>query len=80
MAEKLSRKQFHFRPSERGLCAWDIDRLIELTQDLPVTSASIQTIFLRSRPVGVKTVGAVGDRGQVPLSARGTLERVGAAT
>ncbi len=28
------RKQFHFRPSERGLLAWDVDRLVELTADL----------------------------------------------
>ncbi len=29
------RKQYHLRPSERGLLAWDVDRLIELTVDLP---------------------------------------------
>jgi len=44
VAEKLSRKQFHFRPSERGLCAWDIDRLIELTQDLPVEQVCLTAI------------------------------------
>ena len=26
------RKQYHFRPSSNGLCAWDVDRLIELTK------------------------------------------------
>ncbi len=25
------RKQYHFRTSERGLLAWDVDRLVELT-------------------------------------------------
>jgi len=25
------RKQYYFRPSERGYCAWDVDRLISLT-------------------------------------------------
>ncbi|MGV3660099.1 MAG: hypothetical protein ACO1TE_07935 [Prosthecobacter sp.] len=29
------RKQYHFRPSERGLLAWDVDRLIALTKHLP---------------------------------------------
>ena len=30
------RKQYHFWPGLRGLDAWDVDRLIEATQDLPV--------------------------------------------
>lgn len=29
------RKQYHFRPSTRGLQAWDVDRLVALTKDLP---------------------------------------------
>lgn len=29
------RKQYHFRPSERGLLAWDVDRLVRLTRDFP---------------------------------------------
>ena len=29
------RKQYHFRPSVRGLLAWDVDRLIALSRDLP---------------------------------------------
>ena len=29
------RKQYHFRPSTRGLYAWDVHRLIELTRDRP---------------------------------------------
>ena len=28
------RKQYHFRPSRRGYYAWDVDRLIALTNDL----------------------------------------------
>jgi len=28
------RKQYHFRRSERGLLAWDVDRLVELSKDL----------------------------------------------
>lgn len=29
------RTQYHFRDSLRGLCAWNIDRLIELSRSLP---------------------------------------------
>ena len=29
------RKQYYFRPSERGLLAWDVDRLISLTKHFP---------------------------------------------
>lgn len=29
------RKQYHFRPSESGLCAWDVAHLILLTRGQP---------------------------------------------
>ena len=29
------RKQYYFRPSSRGLLAWDVDRLVRLTKGLP---------------------------------------------
>lgn len=29
------RKQYHFRPSDHGLRAWDVDNLVRLTQDQP---------------------------------------------
>jgi hypothetical protein len=29
------RKQYHLRDSSRGLLAWDVDRLVELSRDLP---------------------------------------------
>ena len=29
------RKQYYFRPSAQGLLAWDVDRLIALSQDFP---------------------------------------------
>ena len=29
------RKQYYFRPSEQGLLAWDVDRLIALSRDFP---------------------------------------------
>jgi hypothetical protein len=29
------RKQYYFRPSDRGVLAWDVDRLVDLSGDLP---------------------------------------------
>ena len=29
------RKQYYFRPSDRGLLAWDVDRLVDLSRHLP---------------------------------------------
>ena len=29
------RKQYHSRPSDRGRLVWDVDRLVELSADLP---------------------------------------------
>jgi hypothetical protein len=29
------RKQYYFRPSRRGLLAWDVDRLVRLSSSLP---------------------------------------------
>lgn len=29
------RKQYYFRPSSRGLLAWDVDRLVRLARNLP---------------------------------------------
>lgn len=38
------RKQYHFWRGERGLDAWDVDRLIELTRGLPVIEVEVSTI------------------------------------
>ena len=38
------RKQYHFWPGERGLDAWDVDRLIRLSAGLPVTSVPLDAI------------------------------------
>jgi hypothetical protein len=38
------RKQYHFRPGEQGLDAWDVDRLIRLSADLPVTDVRVDSI------------------------------------
>lgn len=38
------RKQYHFRPSESGLMAWDVDRLIALSKDLPRIQTPLSAI------------------------------------
>lgn len=38
------RKQYHFWPGEDGLDAWDVDRLIELSSDLPVEEVELSDI------------------------------------
>lgn len=38
------RKQYHFQPSEKGLQAWDVDRLVELSRELPRKRVTVQSI------------------------------------
>jgi hypothetical protein len=38
------RKQYHLRPSASGLLAWDVDRLIALTADLPRREVPLDAI------------------------------------
>ena len=38
------RKQYHFRPGAKGLCAWDIDRLLTLVKDLPTIQVPLSAI------------------------------------
>jgi hypothetical protein len=38
------RKQYNFWPGERGLDAWDVDRLVELSRDLPVKELPLESI------------------------------------
>ena len=38
------RQQYHFRKSERGLLAWDVLRLIELTKELEVIQVPLNEI------------------------------------
>jgi hypothetical protein len=38
------RKQYYFRPSERGLLAWDVDRLIKRTKDFPRVHVPLTSI------------------------------------
>jgi hypothetical protein len=39
----MLRPQYHFRNSARGLLAWDVRRLIELSADLPVQQRSLSS-------------------------------------
>lgn len=38
------RKQYNFWPGERGLDAWDVDRLVELSRDLAVTAIPLSSL------------------------------------
>ncbi|MEP6697699.1 MAG: hypothetical protein ABJA34_12615 [Pseudonocardiales bacterium] len=38
------RKQYHFWPGEHGVDAWDVDRLIGLSADLPVQQVALESI------------------------------------
>lgn len=38
------RKQYHFWPAENGFDAWDVDRLIALSRDLPVERVAVDSI------------------------------------
>jgi hypothetical protein len=40
----LVRKQYHFWPAEHGFDAWEVDRLIALSRDLPVDRVPIDSI------------------------------------
>jgi hypothetical protein len=38
------RKQYYFRPSDRGYRAWDVDRLVALTKDFPRIQIALSDI------------------------------------
>ena len=38
------RKQYHFWPGESGLDAWDVDRLVELSRELPTEQVDLASI------------------------------------
>lgn len=38
------RKQYHFQPSPAGLRAWDVDRLVKLTESLPRERVALSAI------------------------------------
>lgn len=45
------RKQYYFRPSDRGLLAWDVDRLADLSASLPRTRVPLTAIRELDEPV-----------------------------
>ena len=47
------RKQYYFRPSPRGLLAWDVDRLVELSRRLPRTFVPLTAIRELDEPWAV---------------------------
>ncbi|MFC1549702.1 hypothetical protein ACFL46_00225 [Candidatus Neomarinimicrobiota bacterium] len=38
------RKQYHFRPSEKGILIWDVQRLVKLTKNLPTKKVELEAI------------------------------------
>lgn len=38
------RKQYHFRPSDQGILAWDIDRLVELSRNFRIEQVPLDQI------------------------------------
>lgn len=44
------RKQYYFRPSPAGLQAWNVDRLIALTKDLPKREVALEELGELDRP------------------------------
>jgi hypothetical protein len=46
------RKQYYFRQSERGLLAWDVDRLVELSRNLPRKPIRLDDIRELDEPCG----------------------------
>ncbi|HWE68969.1 MAG TPA: hypothetical protein VG205_01330 [Acidimicrobiales bacterium] len=38
------RKQYHYWPGEQGLDAWDVDRLVRMSADLPVEEIPMDSI------------------------------------
>ena len=46
------RKQYYFQQSERGLLAWDVDRLVELSRNLPRKRIRLDDIRELDQPCG----------------------------
>lgn len=50
------RKQYHLQNSDKGLLAWDIDHLIELTKDLPILQLPLSDIQEIDEPYWFNTL------------------------
>ena len=42
--KRIVRKQYYFRPSDRGFAAWDVDRLVRLSRELPRIQVPLRLI------------------------------------
>lgn len=42
--QKMIRPQYHFRPSKEGLLAWNVARLIELSEGLPTKRIELSSV------------------------------------
>ncbi|MCK5133704.1 MAG: hypothetical protein KAR40_16315 [Candidatus Sabulitectum sp.] len=64
------RKQYHFRQSDRGLLAWDVDKLVDLTSDLTPEEVPLSTIRELDEPFWYGCAGDVPTCRSVALRAR----------
>src|SRR5688500_1073790 len=53
------RKQYYFRPSERGLLAWDVDRLVVRTKHFPRSRIPLTSIRELDEPFCSEHEGAL---------------------
>lgn len=65
------RKQYHLLPSPRGLLAWDVDRLVELSAHLPARDVPVESIRELDEPFwfggqgSIPTVRAVAEHARL---------------
>jgi hypothetical protein len=64
------RKQYHLRSSPSGLLAWDVDRLVELTANLPPVAVPLDAIRELDEPFWFGDYGAVATCREVADHAR----------
>lgn len=61
------RKQYHFKPSKNGFYAWDVDKLVEKSKNLPQISIKLEDIkeldenFWYQSPSSKPTVRSIVD-------------------
>jgi hypothetical protein len=59
------RKQYYFRQSNRGLLAWDVDRLVALSRDFPVLRVPLTDIREIGEPFSSESDEAASWRSMV---------------
>jgi hypothetical protein len=69
------RKQYHLWPADTGFDAWDVDRLISLSQELPVHAVTVDsvrevdTVYWFDSSTAAPTVRAVVEHARLMLDA-----------